>query len=91
MRVGLRRRFRPLAAPVGVSAIVSDLFELMTRRKVSISEIADESGINKNTIYTWRISRVPSITNFEAVANALGYKLRLVEIPPGSADDPEDV
>jgi transcriptional regulator with XRE-family HTH domain len=89
--VSSHRSFKPPAAPVGVSAIVRELFEIMNHQQIRVLDIADQSGVNTNTIYTWRRSRVPSITNFEAVANALGYKLCLVEMPPGGTDDLEDV
>jgi hypothetical protein len=43
-----------------------------------VREAAKRSGVDGNTILTWRATRVPSISNFEAVANALGYELHLV-------------
>ena len=77
-RKGEFQRFKPMAVPEGVSAIVRDLFKIMTEQKIGVREAAKRSGVDGNTILTWRTNRVPSTTNFEAVANALGYELRLV-------------
>jgi len=77
-RKGEFQRFKPMAVPEGVSAIVRDLFKIMTEQKIGVREAAKRSGVDGNTILTWRTNRVPSTTNFEAVANALGHELRLV-------------
>ena len=87
------QRFRPLPLPDRVPMIVRDLFRIMTEQRISIPKLADKSGVHANTIHTWRspTGRVPSISNFEAVANALGHKLCLTEIPPRITNDLEDV
>ena len=79
-RKGGFQRFRPLPPPVRVPAIVRDLFKIMTDQRISIPKLSDQSGVHANTIHTWRspTGRVPSISNFEAVAGALGYGLHLV-------------
>ena len=71
-------RFRPLPVPAGIPAIVRDLFEIMAKQRIGVREAAKRSGVDGNTILTWRLTRSPSINNYEAVANALGYGLRLV-------------
>ena len=85
------QRFRPLPVLDHVPVIVRVLFEIMTEQRISIPKLADKSGVHANTIHSWRASRVPSISNFEAVANALGHKLCLTETPPRITNDLEDV
>jgi 2,3-bisphosphoglycerate-independent phosphoglycerate mutase len=81
-RKGEFQSFKPSPVPEGVPAIVRDLFKIMTEQRIGVREIAKRSGVHGNTILTWRASRVPSISNFEAVANALGYELHLVRRTP---------
>lgn len=45
---------------------------------MTVLELSKRSGVFKNTILEWRHRTNPSLTNFEACANALGYKIMLV-------------
>lgn len=52
-------------------------------RKSSIPMLAEKSGVAVSTIRNWLHGRAtPSILNFEAVANALGYKVVLEKKTP---------
>jgi hypothetical protein len=82
-RKGEFQSFKPMPVPEGVPAIVRDLFKIMTEQRLGVRQVAKRSGVDGNTILTWRSSRVPSTTNFEAVANALGYELQLVRREKG--------
>jgi len=37
-------------------------------------------GLGKNTVSAWKTGRMPTIGNFEAACNALGYRLTVVKI-----------
>ena len=82
-RKGEFQSFKPMPVPEGVPTIVRDLFKIMTEQRLGVRQVAKRSGVDGNTILTWRSSRVPSTTNFEAVANALGYELQLVRREKG--------
>lgn len=75
------------------------LFGLLQHRGISISQLAEKSGVAKKTLFSWLYKqRSPQLINFRAAANALGYELVLVPIdtvdryygPPGIEIGPKD-
>ena len=55
------------------------LFEILNKKKLMVADIAEKSGVNKDTISGWRYNRAPTLTNYTAVINSLGYDLKLTE------------
>jgi NADH:ubiquinone oxidoreductase subunit 3 (subunit A) len=55
---------------------------LRPTRPTSQKYIAYESGVSPKTISDWRYRSAPSLANFEAALNALGYQLKIVERQP---------
>jgi transcriptional regulator with XRE-family HTH domain len=61
------------------------LFSLMKHQDVSPHDVAEKSGVAYKTLVSWLYKkRSPTLTNFRAAANALGYEIVLV--PLESAD-----
>jgi predicted transcriptional regulator len=49
-------------------------------RGLSLNQVARAAGFSRNDIRRWEDGQhVPSVLNFQAVINALGYQLRLVK------------
>lgn len=58
--------------------LVRELFDILERDRIALTDAADRAGVCHATISKWPGSHSPALGNFEAVVNALGYDLRLV-------------
>jgi len=66
--------------PIHAPQLVRELFDLMAAHKRSMNALARAAGLGVGSISNWGHSHIPSITNFEAALNALGYRLAIVPI-----------
>lgn len=48
----------------------------MRRQRAGYCDVAERSGIDRNTIRAWRTRNSPTLAGVEAVLGALGYELR---------------
>ena len=48
--------------------------------KVSQEKLMARAGLGDNSILAWRRGRMPTIGNFEAACNVMGYRLTVVKI-----------
>lgn len=71
------RSFRKLIVPENVHPLVRRLFEEMNYQQIGILDMADRSGINKNTINDWKKRSVPNVANLSACYAVLGMELSL--------------
>lgn len=69
------RTFRHLSPPDKAHPLVRHLFEEMNKQQIGILDMADRSGINKNTLRDWRTRTVPTVDNLEACFSVLGLRL----------------
>lgn len=60
--------------------LVRRFFNLLNRHMTTMQEVAQRTSINPCTISGWRFKANPSLANFEAALNAIGYRLQIVEI-----------
>ena len=56
------------------------LDEELIRQKVSAHKVAKAAGLCDPAISTWRRGSSPSIGNFDAVLNVLGYRLAVAPL-----------
>jgi transcriptional regulator with XRE-family HTH domain len=72
------RQFRvsQLTVPANAHPLVKALFREMVKQRVTISDMADRSGIGRNAISKWRYCDTPTIINIEACFNVLGFELK---------------
>ena len=70
--------FRRLSLPENSHPLVRRLFEEMNHQQLCILDMAERSGINKNTLRDWRTRTVPTVDNLEACFSVLGLKLQAV-------------
>jgi hypothetical protein len=73
------RRFRPVSIPDSTHPLVRRLFVEMNAQQVGPIDMADRSGINKNTFKDWRTRTEPTIGNLDACLNVLGLELTVRE------------
>jgi transcriptional regulator with XRE-family HTH domain len=69
------RTFRRLTQPQKAHPLVRRLFDEMNDQKIGILDMAERSGVNKNTLNDWRTRTVPTVDNLEACMAVLGYEL----------------
>lgn len=69
------RMFRRLTIPARAHPLVKRLFEEMNEQQVGVLDMADRSGVNKNTITGWRFRAAPDLINLEACYSVLGRSL----------------
>lgn len=69
------RMFRRLSVPKHAHPLVRTLFEEMNEQQIGVIDIAERSGVNKNTITGWRKRASPDLVNIEACFNVLGQSL----------------
>jgi len=71
------RRFRRLSIPHHAHPLVRRTFEEMNHQRIGILDMADRTGVNKNTINDWKNRSNPQVQNLDACFAALGLQLTL--------------
>lgn len=69
------RQFRRLTVPTRAHPLVRRLYEEMNRQQLGLLDLAERSGVNKNTIKDWKDRSVPQVQNLAACFNVLGLEL----------------
>lgn len=69
------RMFRRLSRPEKAHPLVCRLFEEMNTQQIGLLDMAERSGVNKNTLKDWRTRTVPTVDNLQACLSVLGYEL----------------
>lgn len=69
------RQFRRLTVPDRAHPLVRRMFEEMNRQQLGMVDLAERSGVNKNTIKDWKDRSVPHVHNLVACFNVLGLEL----------------
>lgn len=70
------RSFRRLSIPAHAHPLVRLLFTEMNKQQIGVLDVAERSGVNKNTITGWRLKSVPNIANLAACFSVLGIELK---------------
>ena len=74
--------FRPIRIPTTGLPLVQKLRQIINERRYSVDGLARKAGVHRDTIHGWRRCKFsPSVANFEAVLNVLGYQLAIVPLP----------
>lgn len=53
------------------------MFEEMNHQRIGVLDMADRSGVNKNTINDWKTRSMPRLDNILACYSVLGLKLEV--------------
>lgn len=83
---GAARWAGKLEIPKNASVLVRRLFEIMNENLLTITEVAEGTGVAIGTISDWRYRRSPSLSSFVAVLASLGYELEIKEV--SESEDP---
>lgn len=59
--------------------LIQQLFDLIDRSKLSLWHIGKRTGVASSAMAFWRYRSSPTLHNFVAVLNFLGYDLVIVE------------
>jgi transcriptional regulator with XRE-family HTH domain len=57
------------------------MIELINQDGCTLEELASRSGVDSQTVNSWRSRKSPQLVTFEAMLNALGYRLTIVAAP----------
>lgn len=74
------RKFRKLKVPAHAHPLVRQMTGIQNTVRCGIADLADRSGVNKNTICDWRKRTVPTVDNLDAAFGVLGYELTIRRI-----------
>lgn len=74
----MRKFVRLSSVPDRAHPLVKKLFREMHRHQIGVLDMAERSGVNKNTLKDWRTRTVPRVPDLEACFNVIGYRLTAV-------------
>lgn len=74
------RKFVKLKVPERCHPLVRRLFEEMNKQQIGLLDLAERSGVNKNTIHDWKTRSMPHLHNIEACYTVLGLRFTLANI-----------
>jgi transcriptional regulator with XRE-family HTH domain len=67
--------------------LLAELRRIRQLRGLSVCQVARTAGFSHSDVHRWeRGAVVPSVLNFQAVVNALGYEVRLVRLRDEAAE-----
>lgn len=69
------RQFRRVRVPAHAHPLVRRMFEEMNHQQLGILDLADRSGVNKNTINDWKNRSNPHVHNLAACFAVLGLEM----------------
>ena len=69
------RVYRRHSPPVNAHPFARQLFDEMDRQQIGVLDMAERTGIARNTFKGWRTRHCPRIVELEACYNVLGMKL----------------
>jgi transcriptional regulator with XRE-family HTH domain len=76
-------RYKPVTVPKGVHPLLAFLFEQMILNQTTYTELAERSGVARNTIIQWRTRGNPNIVLLDACLGVFGYTIYARTIPDG--------
>lgn len=76
----MRFEYRPVSIPEKAHPLVRQLFEEMHRQQCGVLDMAERSGVNKNTLKDWRTRTMPRVADLNACFNVLGLELIVKKI-----------
>lgn len=60
-----------------MNPLIAQLETILSQSPLTLTEVAQRAGYDRITIQRWFNHHSPTLDNFEAVVNTLGYKLEL--------------
>lgn len=78
----MTRRFYRKAIPANCHPLVAAIMREVNDRRIDFPSLGARAGVCPRTVAQWRIDRTPNLVNFVAVAEALGFEVRLERKSP---------
>lgn len=72
---------KPLKVPAHAHPFVRHLYRLMNNQRTTMLEVAERSGLRRQTIWDWGNRVDPRVSDLDAALQTLGYRLRVEAIP----------
>ena len=72
----MRERYTRVSIPERCHPLVRRLFIEMQKQRIGVLDMAERSGVNKNTLKDWRTRTIPRVADLEACFNVLGLSLQ---------------
>jgi hypothetical protein len=72
--------YRRVEIPTNAHPLVCLLFETMRERRITVQEVADRSGVHRDTLRDWRKRHCATVENLEACFNVVGMTLQPVPL-----------
>lgn len=69
------KTFHRLSIPTNTHPLVKLLFIEMNAQQIGLLDMAERSGVSKNTIVCWKRRAIPNLANIDACFNVLGMKI----------------
>lgn len=66
------------AIPKGANPLIGFLFKQMNEQGITMKQLSKKSGVHNATIGRW-FRHEPTMLNYEACLNVLGYNLKIVK------------
>lgn len=76
----MRIRYTRVTIPEHCHPLVKALFTEMQEQQCSVLDMAERSGVNKNTLKDWRNRSNPRVHDLEACLNVLGKTLTVSSV-----------
>lgn len=76
----MRWRVPTVTIPDRAHPLVKKLFKEMQKQQIGVLDMAERSGVNKNTLKDWRTRSTPRIADLEACFNVLGKELYVRDV-----------
>ena len=70
---------KPLDIPKHAHPFVRTLYRQMNRQRTTMLEVAERSGLRRQTIWDWANRVDPRLSDLEAALNAIGFELVVQE------------
>jgi hypothetical protein len=62
------------------SRVVRDFFKIVDEQHESLKKVSELTGINRNTMTSWRNRTMPKVDTIEAALNVVGYTMIIKRI-----------
>lgn len=72
---------KPLLIPKHAHPFVRHLYREMNAQRVTMLEVAEISGLRRQTIWDWANRHPPRVDQMEAALNAVGLRLAVEKLP----------
>ena len=71
---------KPLKVHPAQHKLVHELFAIMLRQHMTMKDMSARAGLDYVSVGKWKYLHTPTIANFDAALNVLGYRLAIIPV-----------